>query len=150
MSHSIPANQAVRSNMQIPRGHRKQRHRRRGIAVVELAICLPVLVLLLLSTIEACVMLQLKQNLTVTAYEGARIGILPGSDSSGVELQCQMLLDDRSVNAYAIAMSPDPSMLAVGDMFTVTISADCVPNSVLGGVFYQGSTLSESVVMRAE
>ncbi len=95
-------------------------------------------------------MLQLKQNLSLTAYEGARIGILPGSDAASVEFQCQMLLDDRNVHGYTIAMSPDPSVINVGEMLTVTVSADCVANSVLGGVFYQGKTLSESVVMRAE
>jgi hypothetical protein len=118
--------------------------------VVELAICLPILVLLLLSTVEACVMLQLKQNLSLTAYEGARIGILPGSNSENVEFQCQLLLDDRKIDGYTIVMTPDPSVMDVGDMFTVTVSADCVVNSVLGGVFYQGKSLSESVVMRAE
>ena len=148
------ANQNVRSKIRHPRlrGQRNPHHgqQRHGVAVVELAICLPILVLLLLATIEACVMLQLKQNLSVTAYEGARIGILPGSDSSGVQLQCQLLLDDRSINGYTISMSPDPSTMAVGDQFTVTVEADCVANSVLGGVFYQGQTISESVVMKAE
>jgi hypothetical protein len=123
---------------------------RSGLAVVELAICLPILTLLLLSTIEACVMLQLKQNLSITAYEGARIGILPGATSNLVEQQCQMLLDDRGVEGYTITMNPDPTVLLVGDTLTVTVSADCVANSVLGGVFYQGRAISESVVMRAE
>jgi hypothetical protein len=121
-----------------------------GLAVVELAICLPILVLLLLSTIEACVMLQSKQNLSVTAYEGARVGILPGSNSNVVTQQCQMLLDDRGIDGYTVTMNPDPDTVLVGDMLMVTVSADCVANSVLGGVFYQGSTMSESVVMRAE
>jgi hypothetical protein len=131
-------------------GRRPGSEEHRGLAVVELAICLPIVVLLLLSTIEACVMLQLKQSLSVTAYEGARVGILPGSTSELVTQQCQMLLDDRSINGYTIAMNPDPGSLLVGEMFMVTVSADCVANSVLGGVFYQGSTMSESVVMRAE
>lgn len=123
---------------------------RSGIAVVELAICLPILLLLLLATIEACVMLQLKQNLIITACEGARIGILPGTDAAGVELQCQLLLDDRNINAYTITMDPEPSTMEAGDMFTVTVSADCVSNSVVGGVLYQGKSISESIVMRAE
>lgn len=130
--------------------HRQQRRRRDGLAVVELAICLPILVLLLLSTIEACVMLQLKQNLSVTAYEGARIGILPGAQAAVVQQQCEMILDDRGIEAYTVTMSPDPSVLVVGDMFMVTVSADCVSNSVVGGAFYQGNSISESVVMRAE
>lgn len=131
-------------------GGRRSRRRRKAIAVTELAVCLPILVVLLLATIEACVMLQLKQNLCITAFEGTRIGILPGSDAADVELQCEMILDDRGVEAYTITMNPDPSILITGDIFSVSVSADCVANSVVGGAFYQGKTMSETVVMRAE
>ena len=119
--------------------------------MVELAICLPILVLILLATIEACAMLHLKQNVTVTAAEGARVGVIPGTGAGTVSAQCQMLLDDRGITGYSVTMSPsDPSTMSPGDMFTVTVSADCVANSLLGGVFYEGKTISESVVMRAE
>jgi Flp pilus assembly protein TadG len=131
--------------------HRQPRsNRRAGLAVVELAVCLPVLVMLLLGTLEACRMIQLKQDLSITAYEGARIGIIPGASSYAVQTQCEMLLDDRNVRSYEVAIDPDPSLLDVGDLFTVTVTADCVDNSVVGGVFFQGKTISESVVMRAE
>lgn len=125
--------------------------RRRGIAVVELAVCLPVLVLILLSTIEACVMLQLQQNVTITAYEGARIGIIPGIEASAVQAQCQMLLDDRNISGYTITMDPaDPTTMQDGDLFTVTVEADCGANSVIGSVFFENRTITESVVMKAE
>lgn len=130
---------------------RKQRRHRRGIAVVELAVCLPILVVILLATVETCVMLQLKQNLAITAYEGARVGIMPGVQGNTVNLQCQMLLDDRSIDGYTVTMDPaDPTTLNVGDDFTVTISADCAANSVFGSVFYESKTMVETVVMRAE
>lgn len=125
--------------------------RRRGIAVVELAVCLPVLALILLATVETCVMLQLQQNLAVAAYEGTRIGIMPGADSSTVELQCEMLLDDRGITGYTIATNPiDLSTLNVGDTVTTTVAADCAPNSVFGGLLYENRTITESVAMRAE
>lgn len=121
-----------------------------GLAVVELAICLPILLLILFATIEACSMLQLKQNVQTTAYEGARIGILPGSTTALVESQCQMLLDDRGIVGYTIGISPDPSTLTPGDLLTVTVSADCVANAVAGGPFFEGKSIAESIVMRAE
>jgi hypothetical protein len=125
--------------------------RRDAVAVVELAVCLPVLVVLLVATIESCVMLQLQQNLAVTAYEGARVGIIPGMDAGTVEFQCQLLLDDRNINAYTITLDPvDPQTMSMGDEFTVTIDADCAANSVIGGMFFDGKAISESVVMRAE
>ena len=126
-------------------------NQRHAVAVVELAVCLPVLVVLLVATIEACVMLQLQQNVAVTAYEGARVGIMPGIDADTVRYQCELLLDDRNVNGYTVSMNPtDPQTMNVGDEFTVTINADCAANSVIGGMFFDGKTISESVVMRAE
>ena len=130
---------------------RIHRVKRRGVAVVELAICMPILALILLATIEACVMLQLQHNLAVTAYEGARIGIMPGTDATAVQTQCEMLLDDRNVNNYTITMTPsDPSSMSVGDALTVNIQADCDANTFLAAMFFEGKTLSESVVMLAE
>ena len=130
---------------------RTRRQSRRGVAVIELAICMPVLVLLLLATIDACVMLQLQQNAAITAYEGARIGILPGASNAKIQTQCQMLLDDRNIDDYTITTSPaDVSTLSEGDLLTVTVTANCVENTVVGGIFFQGKTISESVVMKAE
>ena len=129
----------------------KNRRSRCGVAVVELAICLPVLVLILLATIDACVMLQLQQNVAITAYEGARIGIIPGAENATLQLQCEMLLDDRNISNYTITTSPaDLSTLSEGDLLTVTVTANCVENTVVGGVFFENKTISESVVMKAE
>jgi hypothetical protein len=96
-------------------------------------------------------MLQLQQSLAVTSYEGARVGVIPGIESSTIQLQCQMLLDDRNINGYTITLDPaDPTTMNIGDNLTVTVAADCAANSVFGGVFYDGKTITESVVMLAE
>ena len=130
---------------------RSDGRRRSGVAVVELAFCLPILVVLLIGTIEACVMLQLQQNLAVTAYEGARVGIMPGMDADTVNFQCQLILDDRNINGYTITLDPvDPQSMNLGDEFKVTITADCSANAVVGGMFFNGKAISESVVMRVE
>lgn len=114
-------------------------------------MCLPLLVLILLATVETCVMLQLRQNMAIAAYEGARVGILPGVEASVVEMQCQMLLDDRQIDGYTISMEPgDPMTMNVGDDFRVTIAVDCAANSVFGSAIFQDKTLTESVLMRAE
>ena len=62
-----------------------------------------------------------------------------------------MLLDDRSIDGYTITLSPsDPTSMSPGDQFSVTVAADCSANSVVGSVFYQGKTITETVVMLAE
>lgn len=123
---------------------------RHGVAVVELAICLPIIVVILLGTIEACRMIQVKQDLAVVAYEGARVGILPGSTAAVVNFQCDLLMQDRGINGYTINLSNDPATMDRGDRFTVTVNAGCSENSLVGAIFYEGKTLTESMVMRAE
>ena len=95
-------------------------------------------------------MLQLKQNVQITAYEGARIGILPGSSTALIETQCEMLLDDRGIQGYSVSISPNPSTLLAGEMLTVTVSADCAANAIAGGTFFAGKSITESIVMQAE
>ncbi len=127
----------------IAKVHRRQR---RGAAIIELAVCLPLLVMLTLATIEACAMIYLKQTLTIAAFEGARIGMLPGSAAINVEAQTELVLGDHNVTGYSISMLPsDPATLTDGDYFRVTVDAQCSPNSLIGGWFYVGKTFSESV-----
>ncbi|TWU02624.1 TadE/TadG family type IV pilus assembly protein [Stieleria varia] len=129
--------------------NRQSSPRRNGVAAVELAICLPVLVTLMLATIEACTMYHVQQTLKITAYEGARVGTVPGATSTNVEFQCGNILDDHGVSGYAITMDPaDPSTLGEGDYLTVTASAAFADNALIGGWFYQGMTLSRSVALR--
>ena len=54
----------------------KHRNKRLGAAIVEMAICLPVIVLLTYGTIELAGGLFLKQTLTSAAHEGALAGML--------------------------------------------------------------------------
>lgn len=125
---------------------RGQRPPRAGAAIIELAVCLPLLVLITLATVEACAMIYLKQALTLAAFEGSRVGIVPGSQSINVEAQCQFVLQDHHIAGYAIATTPaEPSQLTPGEHFRVTVTAPCAPNSLIGGWFYVGKTFSESV-----
>src|SRR3954469_7084651 len=71
--------------------------RKRGVAAAELAVCLPVIVLIVLATIESCSAMFLKQSLTVAAYEGVRTAIATGGSASKVQAICNSILQDRSV-----------------------------------------------------
>ncbi len=124
---------------------------RSGTAVTELAVCLPILVLITLATIESCTMLHLQQRLKTTAFEAARVGIVPGAQPVNVQYQCQLLLDNHGVAGYSVSMDPpNPSTLEQGDFFTVTVNAPCGPNSLVGGWIYADKTLSKSVSLSAE
>ena len=54
----------------------RARDARKGAAVVEFAVCLPVVVLIVLGSIEAASLLFLKQTLVQASYEGVKVAIL--------------------------------------------------------------------------
>lgn len=127
------------------------RNGRFGTAVTELAVCLPILVLITLATIESCTMLHLQQRLKTTAFEAARVGIVPGAEPINVQYQCELLMDRHGVLDYSVTMDPaDPQSLDQGDYFTVTVNAPCGPNSLVGGWIYANQVLSKSVSLSAE
>ena len=141
----------------MPKATRPDVHRtrskphRRATAVIELALCLPVLFVLVLATMEACSMLYLQQKLKVTAYEGARVAIVPTAKIENVVHQCETLLDATNVQSYSISLSPsDPTTLNDGDYVTVTVSAPFSENSLAGGWLYTNKILSRSVPLHAE
>lgn len=124
--------------------------RKRGVAAVELAVCLPVLVFLAIATIDACGLLYLGQTLKIATFEGARVGVVPNAEATNVRFQCETLLNDRGVSDYMIQLSPaNPDALEDGDYFRVTITAGYGANSFMGGM-YGDKVVTRSTALRAD
>jgi Flp pilus assembly protein TadG len=127
------------------------RRRRRGVATAELAVCLPVVVLLVLATIEACTMIFLKQSLTVAGYEGARAALVKDATAAEVQDACKQVLADRRVTGATVSLNPAKiENLKPGDRVDVTVEAPCAANSVIPIMFYQGNTLETTTSMMIE
>lgn len=130
---------------------RLQRRSVRGVAAAELAVCLPVVVLLVLATIEACSAVFLKQSLTVAAYEGVRTAIEQGASTSTVQAACNQILADRHIqNAKVTISTANIAALNPGDFVDVTVSAPCASNSLVPAAFYRGRTLTAKASMMIE
>ncbi len=128
-----------------------RRQRRAGVAATELAVCMPVIVLIVLATIEACAMIFLQQSLSIAAYEGARVALAPGAQTSNVTYQCQQILEDRDVAAATINVTPsDIPGAAAGTWINVVASAPFAKNSLVGGWLFSNKTLTASVQMVKE
>ena len=84
----------------------QQLRRRSGVAAAEFAACLPILVIIVIATIEACSMVYLKQSRSVAAYEGARAALRPGTDTADVNAACNQILTARNVKATTITITP--------------------------------------------
>lgn len=117
------------------------KRRRRGVAAAELAVCLPVMVLLVVGTIETSSMIFLKQSLTVAAYEGGRTAIIPAATSADVIATCQEILSDRRVNGASIDVSPDVESAVTGDFIQVQVTAPCNQNTIITGRFFRNRDL---------
>lgn len=123
----------------------------RGVAAAELAVCLPVVVLLVIATIEACSAIFLKQSLTVAAYEGVRTALKEGNTAAAVQATCSQILSDRNVEGAIVTLSPaDISLLNPGEYIDVTVSAPCDTNSLVPTSFYRGRRLSATASMMVE
>jgi Flp pilus assembly protein TadG len=117
-------------------------HLRRGAAVVELAITLPLIVLIVLGTIETCSMLFLKQALRISAYEGVRVAIVQGATADNITAGCDLFLNARKIKNGVVAITPsDFANRPYGTIVTVRVSADCASNSTFVPILYSGRTL---------
>ena len=119
--------------------------------MAEFAVCMPVLTLIMLGTIESSAMIFLQQSLSIAAYEGARISLVPEARAANVKYQCELILKDRGVrNASADVQPVNFSAMPQGTWITVTTRAPFVDNSLLGGWIFSDRTLSASVQMMKE
>jgi Flp pilus assembly protein TadG len=128
---------------------------RSGIAATELAVCLPaclpILVLLIMGTIDACSMIYLKQTHSVAAYEGARASLRHNAVTSDVSDACKQILTPRNVNAATISVTPsDFDTQPVQTWITVTVSASGGSNSIMPGWFYDTVVVTGTATMMKE
>lgn len=119
--------------------------------MIEFAVCLPVFFLVTVATIETCRMMYLRQSLKLTAYECARVGILPEVTPESIQDQCDVLLLGRNIKNYSLTCTPaDPAVLEFGDLFVTTVQAPASENALLGAWLYGSQTVSETVTIMAE
>lgn len=110
-----------------------ENHKRRGTAVVEVAVCLPVLLTVTLLLIEFSNLIFVRQTLKVASYEGIRVAIKQGSEIEDVRAVCENILNLRQVIAYDITVTPDTfSAMERGELVTVTIEINKEKNRLFG------------------
>ncbi len=114
------------------KSHTSQKQQsRRAAAVVELAVCLPLLFTIIFGSIEACNVIFLKQAVTAAAYEGALVAMRPHVEETEVLDRINDILSSRQITGATITLDVpglDFEDLAHGDQFTVTIQVATVGN----------------------
>ena len=124
--------------------HKRRVRDRSGIAIIELAVCLPAIVLLVLGSIEACTMVFVKQSLHISAYEGVRSAIKSDGNAADAVARANRILDERGVKNASVEVTPRvPESADLGTAVTVRITAPAADNSVLRLKFFSGDLESE-------
>lgn len=81
---------------------------RRGAVAVEMALTLPILLLLLFAVIEVGRANMVRHATESAAYEGARAGILPGATAEEAREAARRILNTVGVTNFQMTVSPDP------------------------------------------
>ena len=125
--------------------------RRRAAACVELAICLPIMVALVLGSIEACNMIHSQQALHVGAYEAARVAIQPDRTSADAMQAANNVLASQGVNNATVRITPtEVSALNPGTQIEVRVTAVINSNRISPTFFFTRRNLRAVCVMVKE
>lgn len=129
--------------------HRRRPAPRRGLAVAELAICLPVIVLILFASIQACNLIYLKHATVSAAYEGALELSKSNASNSSVESRVQQVLAAQNVTGATIAIEPvgvNISQAPAGSPITIVVDAPTAGNISMTGFFPSPQNLETRLV----
>ena len=125
-----------------------RRGTRRGVATVELAVCLPVLLTLVVGAIEGSNFIFLKQAVTVAAYESANVATRSGGTLADAQVRAEQILAARSIDGATITFTPaNPETAERGQLVTVSVSAPAAANSIGLDWFFEDRTVLTSVKM---
>lgn len=130
---------------------RRSHRARKGLAVVELAVCLPMLVILTMGTIETTDLIFLRQRLLTAAFEAARTASAPGRTSSEGIAAGEANLTSRGIQDGTVTISPAVSAATTpGTEIAVTVTAPFAPNSCVRPFVLRGSVSDVSVTIHLE
>ena len=96
----------LRIRHSVTRSQRLSRNRS-GTAAVECALCIPVVVILMLGTLELCSAIYLRETATLSAYEGARVGVRRMAERQDVIDHVENLLEARNITGATIQVTPE-------------------------------------------
>lgn len=131
--------------------HVNSKQKRPGLAAVELAVCAPVLVVLVFAAIESCSMIYITQSLHAATYEGVRVAVNPSSTTSQATSRTQQILDGHGITGATVTLVPaDISTAATGSLIRVRVSASCDANRISPPFFFSGRNIEVQTTMAKE
>ena len=119
---------------------------RHGIAAVELAVCLPVLVLLMLGAIESSNIIFLRQAMVQSSYEAVKLAARPDATAAEAISRAESVLTARQIDGHAVTLNPtNTQSLARGADIVATVTAPLDANRLVPFTPFSGQTISVSL-----
>ena len=123
----------------------------RGTATVELALCLPLLILLVFGGLEISNMIFVRQGLIAAAHSTAREISAPNSQRTHATSVGEEVLQAHGIVSGTISFSPsNPATVSRGTLITVTVSGPYSGNSLLATPVVTAGDLSATAIFAKE
>jgi Flp pilus assembly protein TadG len=87
---------------------------RKGAALIETAVALPLLSVLVFSSIEVANIVYLRQSLNIAAYEAAISATKPGATMTVATTRCGEVLTSRGITEFTLDFTPSVDETTVG------------------------------------
>ncbi len=124
---------------------------KQGAATTELALCLPLIVLVAFGAVEGASMIFLKQMLVQSAYEGAKVAIQHNSTNEEIETATTAVLVGRTLDNAIVETNPSSVESASrGDHVIIRVSAPSDSNSLFPFGFFRNQSITGTAVMVKE
>jgi Flp pilus assembly protein TadG len=106
---------------------------RRGIETIELAICLPVLLLVTFAGFEYGWLVLRSMQIDQAARAGARYAAMSGSNAAAIHDRVSEALQRSGIAGATVVVDPaDPTSVEAGTAITVTVDVDYSEVKLLG------------------
>lgn len=131
----------------------RQRHdskkRRNGAAAVEMAVTLPILILFFFAQFELVRLNNIRNSVYMSAYEGAREGLIPGATVSDIEAKVNNILGAVGAINGTITVSPT-TITDDTERVIVTVTVPLDSNSWTVPLYAPGKSITATVELVRE
>ena len=128
---------------------RRKQQARRGAHIVEMALVLPILIMVVFGIIEFARANQIRQTVKQAAYEGARVGITLDASVSNVQTAANSVLSSVGITGSTVTVTPNPISSST-QFVTVTVSTSATANGWFMKYFTAGQPIAATVTLESE
>ena len=133
-----------------PTTRKHRRSKRTAAALVELAICLPLIAFLVGATVEACDLIFLRNSLATASYSGTLEVSRAGCTQTSVTNQISQVLNAAQIKNFTITITKANggsfSTSVKGDLIKIQVSAVSASNLRIGRFI---PTAANSIVVQS-